>query len=1768
MIEPRRGGREILQGMPMRCDRSSSLHCRTLLAKAVLLAAALCAAQPGMVAQQSAPDASAKLPTLTTSLRGAATQAAGLRSRNRFALTRSDAGAATARRLALAQAERMRAQATSTTSAAWTPLGPMAISNANYGLVSGRISALAVDPNDATGATLWVGTTGGGLWRSQNASAVMPSGTKDSSAYVSLYPITDNLSVISSAVDASISIGAVSVQPTNSNVILAGTGDTNDHLDSYYGAGILRSADGGSTWSLIYADGDGYLSFDGNGFAGFAWGTSTLANTVVAAVGEAYDGYLMNAYPKSATSVQGLYYSSDAGATWHLATLMDGSSVVLSQAHQVLGISATSVVWNPVRKLFFAAIRYHGYYTSADGITWTRMADASQPGALLPTTACPVTASTACPIFRGALAVNPETGNTYAWTVNYSNQDLGVWEFACNGSCASTTPSFSVHWDTTALETDDANYGSATIEDGNYNLTLAAIPYNGGELVVAGAHDLWAASSPMSLGGAWRNVTNSTTGFCAKVGEFQHAQTWMKNTNGDVYYYLGNDAGLWRSLDELAVDTSGACMASDATHFQNLNGSFGQYSNGAMQYGSITEASSLASLGDSLYTLFAGFAVLGSAGTKSTTGVTRNWSQTLSGDGGVVLIDSTNRSNWYVNNAAGVSIYGCSSSSLCTAADFGTVPLVSESDVDGDGADLPAPATFLIDPLDSSKFLLATCRIWRGSTSGGWSSSNVISGILDGRSGSGPCSGDAAIRSLAAMKLTSTTEVIYAGGYGVLVTSNALAGHIYRAVFDSTSSTDPTWVDLTGNLVSNGAYSFNYHQHDISSIVIDATDATGNTIYASVAGVTRYLEPVTTLYRSTDGGSTWAGVSSNLPYSPVNAVLVDPRDAATVYVATDMGVYSTRHITTCATSSCWTAYGSGLPMAPAVALMASPLTSTTRNLVAATYGRGLWTAPLWSSGTLTTTATLSATSLSFGSQSYGSTSSAKTITLKNTGTASLLITTLAITGNTADFVESDSCLNQTVNAGSSCTIQVKFSPTALGTRAATITLSGNIASSLTIALAGTGSASNVLTLSPGTINFGSVNLNVTSDPMALSVANISALPVRFTSVTAVAPFAVKSTTCSGTVAASTTCQVLLTFTPTTGGVVSNKVTLVDSIGTQTATLTGTGLTAATDKITPTTLTFPKTGLGLTSSELDVTMSNTGGQTLSSIKTSFSKNSDGTSDFALGTNTKACSTILAAASTCVFPVVFTPTQLGTRTGTLTISDALKTQTVALNGTSVAAPAFSFLPTAVSFSNIIVGKAATPVTVTLTNPGALPLAGLSVSLANLSTSCVGASANCLTISASTCTTGLAAGASCTMQVNFTPLVAGASSATLQATSTTAGVKTVSIPINGSAYSQTSLSVAPTSLVFDTTLPGGSSAAKTVTITNNGKAPAASLKLVASSPFGITGDGCTGKTLAAAASCTVQVYFAPTVALGFTGTLTVTSSTASNSGSVKLSGLGGTPGAIDASVSEIDFAQTDVAATSETSLVTFTNPSTGTALSGLTFAISPATEFKIVSNTCGTTLGAGKSCTVGVAFAPLEAGIITGSLTVGSSLLSSAATVVLTGTGFNFSFANNTTSQTVINGGTATYQLVIQPMANTAGVFTLSCSSLPPYSTCTLNPSNTIPVSAGVTGNPSVLITTGVKSGTTTSENHRSRPALLLLCGGMLLFPIAIWRGRRLLLLLALLMVIPAGISSCAASSGGSGTVITGDGYTPAGSYSITVTATSGSISKTATLSLVVD
>ena len=110
------------------------------------------------------------------------------------------------------------------------------------------------------------------------------------------------------------------------------------------------------------------------------------------------------------------------------------------------------------------------------------------------------------------------------------------------------------------------------------------------------------------------------------------------------------------------------------------------------------------------------------------------------------------------------------------------------------------------------------------------------------------------------------------------------------------------------------------------------------------------------------------------------------------------------------------------------------------------------------------TATLSPTSLTFSTQAIGTTSVAKSVTLKNTGTTSLTINSIAITGtNAGDFAQTNAC-GISLAAGASCSISVTFKPTSSGTRTAALSITDNAAGSpQKVALSGIGVNGGTLT---------------------------------------------------------------------------------------------------------------------------------------------------------------------------------------------------------------------------------------------------------------------------------------------------------------------------------------------------------------------------------------------------------------------------------------------------------------------------------------------------------------------------------------------------------------------------------------------------------------------------------------------------------------------------------------------------------------------------------
>ncbi|WP_433967356.1 choice-of-anchor D domain-containing protein [Tunturiibacter gelidiferens] len=567
------------------------------------------------------------------------------------------------------------------------------------------------------------------------------------------------------------------------------------------------------------------------------------------------------------------------------------------------------------------------------------------------------------------------------------------------------------------------------------------------------------------------------------------------------------------------------------------------------------------------------------------------------------------------------------------------------------------------------------------------------------------------------------------------------------------------------------------------------------------------------LYRSIDAGAHWSNISSNLPDAPANSVVVDPNDANTLYVAMDTGVYVTTEVTTCTTANCWSVYGTNLPNAPVVELAAAPAMATgdgrTGELRAATYGRGLWQIPLVTAATAAQpTISLNPPSPTYHAQSIGTASATQTITVTNTGLAPLTVSQVAVP---VDFNETDNCKGAPIAINLTCAIQVRFLPTATGSRSGILTVYGNVAGGqATVTLSGTGLAAAAIVLDPVVLTFPSTPLNATSPVQNITISNTSnaAVGLQGTIITG-GDYRITVNTCGPSLGPGG-CTVGIAFTPTASGTRSGTLTVTDDVGTQTASLIGVGTSPATDALSPLSLAFGVQQIDSASPAQQITLSNTGDLPLTLIAAQITSG-----DF---TVVNACGNSLNPHSTCSMNVSFAPKNIGPLSGVLSVSDQYRTQTVALNGIGVAPPGVSLAPfSTVAFPATGVGLQSAPQTVTLTNNVDVPLSIQGISLTG---------DYVILPNSSTCGASVAANTACVLQVAFAPTVGGPRSGSLTVTDS-AGNSPQKLSLTGPGVDFTLTTNGITSIsitsgqnaVFPLLLSSSSNVSGTVTFTCTG-------------------------------------------------------------------------------------------------------------------------------------------------------------------------------------------------------------------------------------------------------------------------------------------------------------------------------------------------------------
>ena len=328
-------------------------------------------------------------------------------------------------------------------------------------------------------------------------------------------------------------------------------------------------------------------------------------------------------------------------------------------------------------------------------------------------------------------------------------------------------------------------------------------------------------------------------------------------------------------------------------------------------------------------------------------------------------------------------------------------------------------------------------------------------------------------------------------------------------------------------------------------------------------------------------------------------------------------------------------------------------------------------------------ASLTPTNVSFPNQVVGTTSSPMVVTLMNVSAAGgPSLTNIATLPLPAGFMlSSTTCPTGTagLSPGQSCVFNIVFSPTSAGFAFGTFTVTDSDPALQSVSLSGTGlnATATLAPVSPTSLEFGRQTAGTTSNPLSVFLQNTGNTTLTFTTpIGGASPNAFQATnSCSGaiTVAASN-CSVNVTFTPTGAGPFFATLTIQSSaIGApQTVLLSGTGIPTTTASLLPNPLVFPTTAMGVTSGVEYAFLNNTGpvADTVQNITIGGADPAD--FQWTVSAPAQACSPgmLLNAQAVCVVGVTFTPTQAGTRTATLQVTDTATNtpQTITLQGTA--------------------------------------------------------------------------------------------------------------------------------------------------------------------------------------------------------------------------------------------------------------------------------------------------------------------------------------------------------------------------------------------------------------------------------------------------------------------------------------------------------------------
>jgi hypothetical protein len=276
-------------------------------------------------------------------------------------------------------------------------------------------------------------------------------------------------------------------------------------------------------------------------------------------------------------------------------------------------------------------------------------------------------------------------------------------------------------------------------------------------------------------------------------------------------------------------------------------------------------------------------------------------------------------------------------------------------------------------------------------------------------------------------------------------------------------------------------------------------------------------------------------------------------------------------------------------------------------------------------------------------------------------------------------------------------------------------------------------------------------------------------------------------------------------------------------------------------VSPSSLNFGNQTVGNGQGYQTVTLTNTGNAALTISSIAISLSNGGYA------KTTTCGSSLAAGANCIYSLTWNPGKAGNMTGSITFTDNApgSPQIVSLSGVGVV-PTVTLSPTSLTFATQVVFTTSAAQTVTLSNTGAglLTISGIAVTGAFTQTN--------------TCGTQVAAGASCTFTVKFTPTTSGSLTGSVSITDNASG-SPQKITLTGTG---TDIQFTPTSLNFGNQPVGTTSLAKKITLSNKASVTVSitSISITGTDKKDFAETNTCGASVKAGASCTITVTFTP--------------------------------------------------------------------------------------------------------------------------------------------------------------------------------------------------------------------------------------------------------------------------------------------------------------------